>query len=147
MKTCTICKSAKQPEDFSFKNKALGKRQSACKICVRAQIQQHYIVNKNYYLQKAKRRNKKLKLEYREFIWNYLQTHPCVDCSEKDPVVLEFDHLRDKLFDVSVLAKNGPSSKRLLAEIEKCEVRCANCHRRKTAKDFGWQKLKVAPVA
>jgi hypothetical protein len=63
----------------------------------------------------------------------YLLEHPCVDCGEADPVVLEFDHMRDKVKAVSVLLSNGHEWKQILAEIEKCEVRCANCHRRRTA--------------
>jgi hypothetical protein len=55
-------------------------------------------------------------------------------------MVLEFDHVRgDKLNSVSVLAYSlGASLKRIQTEIDKCEVRCANCHRRKTARQFGW---------
>jgi hypothetical protein len=34
---------------------------------------------------------------------------------------------------------------RVRAEIEKCDVRCVNCHRRKTARDFGWLKIRPAP--
>jgi hypothetical protein len=35
---------------------------------------------------------------------------------------------------------SGYGWNRILAEIAKCQVRCANCHRRKTARDFKWFK-------
>lgn len=64
----------------------------------------------------------------------YLSAHPCVDCGENDPIVLEFDHVRGvKTSEVYNLAvKRGWAWKRVLTEIAKCEVRCANCHRRVT---------------
>ena len=72
-------------------------------------------------------------------MWDYLKKHPCVDCGEKDPIVLEFDHLKDKLIEVSRLVQYTSMNK-MQNEIEKCEIRCANCHRRKTAIQFGWYK-------
>lgn len=76
-----------------------------------------------------------------QFIWDYLKHHPCVDCREDDPVVLEFDHVKGKkVCSVSDAVRHGWSIKRLGTEIKKCLVRCANCHRRKTAKQFGWYK-------
>jgi hypothetical protein len=63
----------------------------------------------------------------------YFGSHPCVDCGEGDPVVLEFDHLGEKLFDIGQ-ALPYRSWKRILEEIEKCVVVCANCHRRRTAR-------------
>ena len=63
-------------------------------------------------------------------------THPCVDCGETDPVVLEFDHLRDKRFAIR-LSAHGRNWQTILDEIEKCEVVCANCHRRRTARRRG----------
>lgn len=54
-----------------------------------------------------------------------------MDCGEADPVVLDFDHLEDKLDDVSTIVNNG-TWEAVLAEIKKCEVVCANCHRRRT---------------
>ena len=75
----------------------------------------------------------------RGYMWDYLKNHPYVDCGEKDPVILEFDHIRDKLIAVSGLIRYA-SLNRVRTEIEKCEIRCANCHRRKTAIQFGWYK-------
>ena len=72
---------------------------------------------------------------------DYLADHPCVDCGEGDSRVLEFDHLHDKEALVSALAAWGAPRARLETEIARCEVRCANCHRRVTARRAGWSRL------
>jgi hypothetical protein len=36
------------------------------------------------------------------------------------------------------LVGSGCSPHRLALELKKCEVRCANCHRRRTATERGW---------
>ena len=82
----------------------------------------------------------KEKIQSRQ-IWllRYLKAHPCVDCGERDLIVLEFDHVRGKkMYKVSELARGEYSLKKLQEEVSKCEVRCANCHRRKTAIQLGW---------
>ena len=73
----------------------------------------------------------------RQQVWDYLLLHPCVDCGISDPVVLEFDHVRgDKEINISDALLRGWSYSRILSEIEKCEVRCANCHRLRTHIQF-----------
>jgi hypothetical protein len=73
-----------------------------------------------------------------EKLYNYLENHPCVDSGENDPVVLEFDHVRGKkISDVSSLGWKLVSWNSLMNEIAKCEIRCANCHRRRTAEQLG----------
>jgi len=69
-----------------------------------------------------------------ECVLAYLKTHPCVDCGETDPLVLDFDHRNpeEKFMGVSDMVTTGYSVIRIEAEITKCEVRCANCHMVKT---------------
>ena len=56
----------------------------------------------------------------------------CVDCGNRNLAVLDLDHVRgEKVRSVSEMVRVTPS--RLFAEIEKCEPRCANCHRIATA--------------
>lgn len=75
-------------------------------------------------------------------IIEYLRNHPCVDCGEKDIVVLQFDHIRGKKkYLLSTIVSGGHSWETVSKEISKCEVRCANCHIRKTAKDFKYYRL------
>jgi hypothetical protein len=58
----------------------------------------------------------------------------CVDCGIKTQIVLDFDHIRgEKTGDISQMIASAASVKRLLSELDKCEVRCANCHRIVTA--------------
>jgi hypothetical protein len=90
----------------------------------------------------AKQRKVKLQDERRVrnmmALRRYKADRGCADCTEKDPIVLEFDH-RDparKSFNIGNCTKSGWSLERLLQEVAKCDVVCANCHRRRTAKLF-----------
>ena len=58
-----------------------------------------------------------------------------------EPVVLDFDHLGDKQSGISQMVAAGKPWDRILVEISKCEVVCANDHRRRTARSFGWARL------
>lgn len=109
-----------------------------CKTCVDAYQAEYYKKNKTK-LQKRSRRLQIIRRRKRQlFVLKYLQNHPCIDCGEQDPIVLEFDHIRgEKIDDISGMIESYSESN-LIKEIEKCEVRCANCHKKKTAIQFGW---------
>ena len=73
---------------------------------------------------------------------DYLRRHPCVDCGQTDIRVLEFDHVRgNKTLEVAKLLDRAISWSAIEAEIAKCEVRCANCHRIKTNERGGWWRF------
>jgi len=67
------------------------------------------------------------------YLVDYFRAHPCVDCGERDPLVLEFDHTGEKSFTIGhgLPDRNWQT---ILDEIAKCDVVCANCHRRRTAR-------------
>ena len=56
------------------------------------------------------------------------------NCGEADPVVLERDHMGNKVGNVADLVHQRVVWGTILEELEKYQIRCANCHRRKTAK-------------
>jgi hypothetical protein len=66
----------------------------------------------------------------RNYVDNFLKGKSCVDCGNTDTRVLEFDHVRGiKEGHISHAVKNAWSIERLQKEIDKCEIRCCNCHR------------------
>lgn len=142
MKQCNKCGHERKLRDFSFKYKKRNIRGTICKFCIRKYTKKHYKDNSVTYKRHAKKNTKRYRAEARDFIWEYLSTHPCVDCGESDPIVLEFDHIRDKRMSISV-GTRFLSLKKLKEEIGKCAIRCANCHRRSTAKKLGWWKDKL----
>ncbi len=66
----------------------------------------------------------------REYVRNS-KCNPCTDCKIKYGYwVMQYDHInpKNKKDAISDLIKKGVSFEVLLAEIEKCELVCANCH-------------------
>jgi hypothetical protein len=140
MKRCGRCGESKANEEFGFRNRASGKRHSICKPCQVVYRQTYYerhgaeAIHTRVYAHTVRYRQRN-----REFLDAYLASHPCVDCGLADRVVLEFDHVTgSKRAALSVLARSAATIATLREEIAKCVVRCANCHRRRTA--LSWRK-------
>jgi hypothetical protein len=124
MRKCVECGKPKRPELFR------GRRKK-CRSC------EVRIVN---------HRRRDRATASREVVFEYLRANPCTDCGETDISVLEFDHRDRALKELTVaeLITQGYSLERVMREIAKCDVRCANCHRRRTAKQLGWYAALAA---
>jgi hypothetical protein len=86
-------------------------------------------------LYKAQKRHR---IKVRKLLLEFLSLKSCIDCGENDPIVLEFDHKspNKKFKQISSMLSGHYSWDSVLKEIKKCEIRCANCHRRKTYLQF-----------
>ena len=74
-----------------------------------------------------KRRREEMRRWWRDF----KATKSCTKCGESAPECLHFHHRdpRDKEVDLAKITSIGQwSMKRILAEVAKCDVLCANCH-------------------
>ena len=142
LKHCNTCGQDRPTSEFS---KHRNRLQSKCRPCNREYQRGHYQRNKAVYIAKAWIWTSARRTENVLKILVYLKDHPCVDCGESDPIVLQFDHVRgEKTRELSDMLSSGANWARILQEIGKCEVRCANCHWRRHAKEIGWRKLVLA---
>jgi hypothetical protein len=95
-----------------------------------------YEKNKKVHYLNTRERSKRIYTENALFIKTLKEFTPCSDCGIKYPAyVMDFDHLRDKSGQVHKFLSY--SHKRLLEEISKCEIVCANCHRERTYQRMG----------
>ena len=93
----------------------------------------HYQENKEYYKSKAKEAKVAQRTVNRSFAKRVKAFLGCIDCGESNPIVLDFDHVRgEKLYNIADMVHKAFSIETIKEEIRKCEVRCANCHRKKT---------------
>lgn len=141
---CSACGADKTAREFSFADERRKLLNSYCRVCQAAYRHAHYIANKPDYIRRAIAQVAGRRVENRREVLAYLKAHPCIDCGIADPIVLEFDHRdrKQKLTEVGKMMVNM-RWERVKAEIERCDVRCVNCHRRKTARDFRWAKFSL----
>ena len=143
-KICPSCGEERDAErDFSWKYKDRGIRHTSCKFCQSQVNKQYYKDNKQTFLDRARTREVMVIEDSQRRTADYLSCHPCVDCGCTDIRVLEFDHVRgNKSNNIARMVGQGFSWSTIEAEIAKCEVRCANCHRiREGKKNGSWRQL------
>jgi hypothetical protein len=145
MRRCGGCGESKPVAEFAWRRKERGQRDNMCRPCRSAYGRAQYEANRQRYIDQARLQKQRLRLERTIYLFQYFVEHPCVDCGETDPVVLEFDHLRDKLFNIgrALSFRNWQS---ILDEIAKCEVVCRNCHQRREARRSGSVRAVLAKL-
>lgn len=135
---CNHCGIEKALNDFNWRYKSLGIKQPCCRECQKIQKNEWYARNQPSERERLRKQKAGNRSAAQAFVWEYLLTHPCVDCGESDRRVLEFDHVRgEKRTAISTMIRNNSSLKAIQDEIAKCEVRCSNCHRRRHYKEYG----------
>lgn len=139
MKKCTKCLESKESSEF---NKNAAKKdglQTFCRPCGHQSFSEYYRKNKKRHIGYVQKR----KAGWMEKLVEYLTENPCVDCGQDDVRTLEFDHVKgEKTTEVTRLARGGASWENIQKEINKCVVRCANCHKIRTAEP-GWLRSRV----
>jgi hypothetical protein len=139
--TCRVCHIVKPATEFPYRSIERGTRQYICNPCRRDYHREWWAKNRVVQMPRIRRNRQKRDKELAQRIWDILLRSPCVDCGETDLTVLHFDHLRDKVRDISTMWRSQHSWRAVELEIAKCEVRCANCHARKTAREQGNYRL------
>ncbi len=146
MKTCCRCKNEKDIEAFGINNSNPDGRQKYCRECKRGIARKWYNSScKDAHIANVRKNNRRYRKIAQDLVWEYLKQHPCVDCGQTDPIVLEFDHKNGKTKEdeISRLVSQCGGLGKLQREMKKCQVLCSYCHKRKTAKQFRhWKYLK-----
>lgn len=115
-------KHAKQPDGL----------QNVCRECNRARSKAYYQRNLEKHRTVAGARVVEQRKIQRAYLKELKENTPCTDCGVKYPsYVMDFDHLRDKSYDISAMI-GKTSLKTIQAEVDKCEIVCSNCHRVRT---------------
>jgi hypothetical protein len=146
MPTCSGCGAEKDEDDFQFRNVALAIRKRRCRDCCSSYGKDWYgrnaashkvnvVANNKRYVQRNYRLVREARLR-------------CSRCGESDPACLDLHHrdprTKDRTLARAVQLKWSPA--KLRAEIEKCDVLCANCHRKLHARERSQRESDPRPA-
>ena len=129
---CAACKEWKPITEYNLKNKTTGELQRLCKTCMLPYRRKWY--RKHHEEQVARTLQNRLN---RRELFRAFKSQPCMDCGQSYHwFVMDFDHRGDKTMNLSKMVQSGASWARILEEIAKCDLVCANCHRMRT-----WEQM------
>jgi len=123
-KKCGGCEEVKLIAQFNIKGKYKNgnvRYQSFCKLCNSAASKIYYASNREKHIKDIGKRKQKYIERNRLYVYNFLLEHPCIDCRDPRPYVLDFDHVTDdKHSNISKMIGRPVSLKKLKEEIKKC---------------------------
>jgi hypothetical protein len=132
LKRCARCKLEKPLSDFARKYETV--RQPYCRACQAEYHREHYRKNKKRYVDAARERKRRLRATLRE-----ARNKPCADCGRQFPsYAMDLDHREGEVKKATFNELLYGSAQALLAEIAKCDVVCAVCHRIRTHHRKQW---------
>ncbi len=146
MKTCSKCCETKEESEYFVKDKKSGRLHAQCKLCYKEHRKnysaEHYAKYGDAYRERARIRRAHVKKVMVSQLVEYLEDKSCVKCGESDIRVLEFDHIdpATKSFSIARGITYGKHWEIILKEIDKCQILCSNCHKKRTAVQYGWLK-------
>lgn len=144
MKRCGKCGQTKDTVEFGSNRARPDGLQSHCRDCIRQFQAAWYAKNKGLHTANVNKRRKERAEANQTRLIAYLFQHPCVECGEADPLMLDFDHVRgEKRDEVAEMVCKDLGWPTILTEIAKCDVRCVRCHRRRTAQQFGFGRARL----
>lgn len=139
MKTCSKCHIEKEESEYFVKDSKSGRLHAHCKACYKEHRKtfyaKHYVQYGDDYRARAKVRRDAVRNEFRTNMLAYLQGKECSVCGESDIRTFEFDHIDPtiKQFSISQAVRLGHKWSAVEAELLKCRLLRANCHKKHTA--------------
>lgn len=127
MKLCPKCNITKSFDEFHVCKSKKSGYQTYCKVCLLENIRADYKKRPEVYLERSNKRRK----VYFDLLNRIRVYFGCQICGEKEACCLDFHHIDSdtKVSEVSYLA-HCKNRHKILEEIKKCAVICANCHRK-----------------
>lgn len=130
-KACRLCKQQKSVTEFNVRRGSKDGLQFDCRECNKQRCRGYYAANKPHHLAVIRARNKAYRAAIKAEVDAFKKSVGCMLCGEPDLACLDFHHRDKKNELVSRLIGGGHSSRRRCeAEIRKCSLVCANCHRK-----------------
>lgn len=122
---CRTCGIDKRVEDYHRSRRKSRPVQWDCKPCKKEHDRVRYTTDP-----RKKELNSRRKREFKDRLDEIKSRQGCKYCDEKDPCCLDFHHINQSLKVFEISRHGSMAWKSVVAEVEKCEVLCANCHRK-----------------
>lgn len=136
-KRCSQCNEVKHSSLFNKNRTRKDGLQTFCRECSIILNRQRYLSNRDHHCRVMRENRSKYRQNIRSWFREYKKTISCIRCGENHPSTLDFHHNDPNVKELNIAKMVAQYSKeKILSEIEKCSVLCANCHRKLHYKDI-----------